>query len=108
MQDPAQLRVRYGQDAAVAITAAAQHHLLLSAGSHETARDWEALIGNHRRKNHSRTIKPGSLVASSQQQSLDDHPILPAQELHHLPYGVGILLPRGGRAFPLHLLGPER
>ncbi|MDD2858983.1 MAG: type IV secretory system conjugative DNA transfer family protein [Candidatus Nanopelagicales bacterium] len=105
VQDPAQLAARYTPDQARAITAAAQHRLLLSAGSDDTAREWSELIGTYRMPSRSRTHRPMGFVAQSSSTSLEQVPIMPAHELRHLPYGCAVMLPRGQPAIPLELFG---
>ena len=103
IQDPAQLAARYSRDDAQAITAAAQHRLLLAAGSDDTAREWSDLIGHTRTRTTSRTHTPMGVVAQSRNTSSERTPVMPAHELRHLPYGCAVMLPRGQPALPLHL-----
>ena len=105
VQDPAQLASRYTREEADAITAAAQHRLLLSAGADDTAKEWSDLIGTYRRTTRSRQHKALSVTATSTTTNLDDAPIMPAVELRHLPYGCAVLLPRGAPATPVQLYG---
>lgn len=105
VQDPAQLAARYSPDEADAISAAAQHRLLLSAGADDTAREWSELIGNYRRAGVTRQHKAMGLTATGSSTSLDDTPIMPANELRHLPYGCAVMLPRGAPAMPISLAG---
>ena len=105
VQDPVQLAARYSPDEAKAIVAAAQHRLLLGAGSEETAREWVGLIGSYRAKTTSRTHKSMGVTAESTNSGLEDRKILEENELRHLPYGCAVLLPRGQPALPLHLYG---
>jgi len=105
VQDPAQLAARYTPDEARAITAAAQHRLLLSAGSDDTAREWSDLIGTYRSTQRSRTHTPMGVTATSANTSLEDRPIMPPEELRFIPYGCAVLLPRGQAPLPLQLQG---
>jgi type IV secretory pathway TraG/TraD family ATPase VirD4 len=105
VQDPVQLAARYSPDEAKAIVAAAQHRLLLATGSDDTAREWSAQIGTYRAKTTSRTHKAMGVTADSTNTGYEDRPILPENELRHIPYGCAVLLPRGQAAIPLHLLG---
>ncbi len=105
VQDPAQLAARYTPDEARAITAAAQHRLLLSAGSDDTAREWSELIGTYRAPQRSRTHTPMGVTATSANTSLEDRPIMPPEELRFIPYGCAVLLPRGQAPLPLQLQG---
>ncbi len=105
VQDPSQLADRYEPDKARAITAAAQHRLLLGAGNNDTAQEWSDLIGTYRSKQRSRTHKPMGVTAQSANVSLEDRPIMPPGELRHLPYGCAVMLPRGQSALPLQLCG---
>lgn len=103
VQDPAQLAARYSPDQARAITAAAQHRLLLAAGSEDTAKEWSDLIGTYRATSRSRTHKPMGITSTSANVSLEDRPIMPPEELRYIPYGCAILLPRGSAPLPLEL-----
>lgn len=105
VQDPAQLAARYSREDADAIVAAAQHRLLLSAGGDATAKEWSDLIGTYRRSSRSRQHKAMGLTSTSSSTSLDDAPVMPANELRHLPYGCAVMLPRGATPVPLHLYG---
>ena len=46
-----------------------------------------------------------SVTAESTNSGLEDRPILPENELRHIPYGCAVLLPRGQAPVPLHLYG---
>lgn len=105
VQDPAQLAARYTPDEARAITAAAQHRLLLATGADDTAREWSTLIGSYRARSTSRTHAAMGLTAQTTNTSHDDRPILLPDELRHIPYGCAVLLPRGQAPLPLHLNG---
>jgi type IV secretion system protein VirD4 len=105
VQDPAQLAARYSREEAQAIIAAAQHRLLLSAGSDDTAKEWSELIGTYRAATRSRTHKSGGLTAQSSNHGTESLPVMPAHELRHLPYGCAVMLPRGQPAIPIELLG---
>ncbi len=103
VQDPAQLATRYSPDEARAIMAAAQHRLLLSAGSHETAKEWSDLIGSTRVRTRTHTKRGLGMRADSTSTGDEQTPVMAAAELRHLPYGCGVFLPRGAPAMPLHL-----
>lgn len=105
VQDPAQLAARYSADEAKAIVAAAQHRLLLAANGDDTAREWSELIGKYHITRKSTTHKTAQMVSESSSTSLEERPIMPAHELRHLPYGCGVLLPRGFPSMPLQLQG---
>lgn len=105
VQDPAQLAARYDKDEAKAIIAAAQHRLLLAANGDETAREWSELIGKYHIIRKSTTHKTAQMMAESSSTSLEERPIIAPSELRHLPYGCGVLLPRGFPAMPLQLQG---
>jgi len=105
VQDPAQLAARFSREEADAITAAAQHRLLLSAGGDATAKEWSELIGTYRRATTSRQHKAMGLTSTGSSISADDAPIMPANELRHLPYGCAVMLPRGATPTPLQLNG---
>ncbi|MDI1290649.1 MAG: type IV secretory system conjugative DNA transfer family protein, partial [bacterium] len=105
VQDPAQLAARYDADEAKAIIAAAQHRLLLAANGDDTAREWSELIGKYHITRKSTTHKTAQMVSESSSTSLEERPIMAASELRHLPYGCGVLLPRGFPSMPLQLQG---
>ena len=103
VQDPAQLSARYSPDEGRAIMAAAQHRLLLSAGSQETAKEWSELIGTHAHQTRTKTKRGLHIRTDSTSTGYEQSPIIAAHELRHLPYGCGVFLPRGAPAMPIQL-----
>ncbi len=103
VQDPYQLAARYTPDEGHAITATAQHRLLLNAGSERVSQEWSELIGTYRSKQRSRTHKPMGITAQSANVSLEDRPTMAPYELRQIPKGCAVMLPRGQSALPLRL-----